>query len=118
MFFYGWRFVFVLLGKENHGFMFSVPLASRPESAPNQKEVLLSLNWQNNSRSGCGGCFRCCTVKNAVCPVLDKATNKCLGYNSFFWRYFNCGRYPSTQRELEYYGCPKWSFEKQPDGSL
>jgi hypothetical protein len=39
----------------------------------------------------------------------------CRGYDSFFWRYFNCGRYPTEQREIEYYLCNKWQFKDRAD---
>ncbi|MEE8434399.1 MAG: hypothetical protein V3S64_06380, partial [bacterium] len=47
-------------------------------------------------------------------PVLDYETGLCQGYDSFFWRYFNCGRYPSNQREIEFYLCNKWSLKPEP----
>ena len=31
-----------------------------------------------------------------------------MGYDSFYWRYFNCGRYPANQEEIDWYECPKW----------
>ncbi len=37
-----------------------------------------------------------------------------MGCESFFWRYFNCGRFPSQQSEIDYYGCPKWVVQGRP----
>jgi len=44
--------------------------------------------------------------------LLDSRQQGCLGYNSFYWRYFNCGRYPSFEEEISYYGCRKWALVK------
>jgi len=34
--------------------------------------------------------------------------NQCKSYGSFFWRYFNCGRYPENTKQIHYYECKKW----------
>ena len=52
----------------------------------------------------------CCKPGGAVCPLLDSEQQRCLGYNSFYWRYFNCGRYPSFAEEVHYYDCRKWTL--------
>jgi hypothetical protein len=39
---------------------------------------------------------------------LDEEHDRCRGYDSFYWRYFNCGRFPSTAEETHYYSCGKW----------
>jgi len=112
-----WLHMFGFLGRlirwENHGFMFSLPIAAQPFSAPNRSIVQLSSNWE--SGSSCGGCSRCCD--KIACPILDQERKLCTGYNSFFWRYFNCGRFPSVEREIDYYGCPKWVMRPSRLGS-
>jgi hypothetical protein len=94
----------------DHGraFMFSVPLASPPRSAPDPSIALYRTDWQHGD--SCGDCFNCCTVGGHVCPLLDRKQLACRGYNSFYWRYFNCGRYPSIEEEIHYYDCRKWAL--------
>ena len=87
-------------------FMFSVPLASPPRSAPDPSIALFRIDWQH--RNSCGDCSNCCKPGGNVCPLLDEEQQGCLGYNSFYWRYFNCGRYPSFEEEVDYYDCRKW----------
>jgi len=91
-----------------HGraFMFSVPLASPPRSAPDPSIALFHTDWQHGG--SCGDCSNCCKPGGNVCPLLDQVHQRCHGYNSFYWRYFNCGRYPSFEEEIHYYDCRKW----------
>lgn len=113
MWWHGYVFITRLIRWENSGFMFSVPLTAPPFTAPNRAIVQLNTAWEHGT--SCGTCSRCCT--KITCPVLDAKSGLCTGYNSFFWRYFNCGRFPSAQREIDYYGCPKWVMRPQPIGS-
>jgi hypothetical protein len=99
----GWRMLALMVRGES-GFMLDVPLKAPPHSAPVRARVELTPAWTHGG--SCGPCSRCCDVIR--CPVLDRETGHCAGYNAFFWRYFNCGRFPSRQREIDYYGCPKW----------
>jgi hypothetical protein len=87
-------------------FLFSVPLASPPRSAPDPLSTLCRPDWQHGN--SCGECTNCCKADGNVCPLLDQEQQACRGYNSFYWRYFNCGRYPSYQEEIHYYDCRKW----------
>lgn len=96
--------------------MFSVPLTSPPFSEPPDGAVQLNVHWEHGN--SCGSCARCCQQSgDVICPVLDEQTRQCVGYNAFYWRYFNCGRYPSRQREIDYYGCPKWQMTKPVDAT-
>ncbi len=61
---------------------------------------------------GCNGCIQCCTRRS--CPLLDTERNLCRSYGSFFWRYFNCGRYPENTAQIRHYDCPKWEMSDQP----
>jgi hypothetical protein len=110
LFFQGWRFILPILKGTNGGFMFSVPPASKPDP----KLLTLHSDWEYGATS-CGWCTRCCT--KVSCPILDKEKDLCLGYNSFFWRYFNCGRFPSQISEITYFDCPKWEIIKLPPSS-
>lgn len=107
---HGFKMAWQVMVGRNGGFMLDVPLTAPPSSSVNLKLVKLTPNWDFGS--SCGPCTRCCTMLG--CPVLDYETRLCQGYDSFFWRYFNCGRYPSNQREIEYYLCNKWSLNSQP----
>lgn len=104
---HGLRMGLLILQGKNNGFMFSVPLTSSPFSAPVKTLVDLTATWEHGS--SCGTCTKCCD--KIECPVLDRKTGLCLGYDSFFWRYFNCGRFPSMQSEIDYFGCPKWEMK-------
>ena len=110
LFLHGYKFVPLILKLENSGFMFAVPLASAPLSSPDRGLVQLNPSWDHGT--GCGPCTRCCT--KIECPILEPETGLCSGYDSFFWRYFNCGRYPSNQSEIDYYECPKWLTRPAP----
>lgn len=108
--FHGWSMVYrIARSNGEHNFMFSVPLTSPPASAPNRNVVRRRQDWAFGS--SCGTCHRCCELID--CPVLDERTGLCQGYDSFYWRYFNCGRYPSAQNEIDFYGCPKWELRPE-----
>lgn len=107
---HGWRIIYYMVTKPHQGFMFSVPLTSPPANAPNHNIVQLSPSWAHGS--SCHTCSNCCTLIH--CPILDSKNKMCRGYNSFFWRYFNCGRYPSKVPEIDFYGCPKWLIRPHP----
>jgi hypothetical protein len=105
---HSWHIAWQMLKREGQ-FMFSVPLSSPPHSGPDHSRVELAPSWQHGT--SCGNCQRCCEVLSLRCPVLDESTGFCTGYNSFYWRYFNCGRYPSRSVEISYYGCDKWRMK-------
>ena len=104
---HGLRLTAMMLG-HSRAFMFSVPLASPPRSAPDPSIALFRTDWHHGD--SCGDCFNCCKPGGNVCPLLDNEHQGCRGYNSFYWRYFNCGRYPSFEEEIHYYDCRKWSL--------
>lgn len=105
---HGYRLMGLML-RGDSAFMLGVPLTSPPLSDPRPGSVVLNPAWAHGS--SCGSCSRCCHHGRDIhCPVLDTATGLCTGYDGWFWRYFNCGRFPSHQRELDYYGCPKWQM--------
>jgi hypothetical protein len=99
------RLTAMMLG-HSRAFMFSVPLSSPPRSVPDPSVALFRIDWPH--AGSCGDCSNCCKPGGNVCPLLDEAQQGCLGYNSFYWRYFNCGRYPSFEEEIHYYDCRKW----------
>lgn len=102
---HSWRLIKLMLS-HNRGFMFSVPLTSPPRSIPDQTASTLHPNWPHGE--SCGNCSNCCRPGGYVCPLLDEKVGLCRGHDSFYWRYFNCGRFPSTANEIGYYDCRKW----------
>ena len=110
LFQHGFKMLWHMVGGGNGGFMLDVPLTAPPSSTVIRGLVEITPSWDFGA--SCGPCTRCCTMLK--CPVLDSETGLCRGYNSFFWRYFNCGRYPTSQREIEFYLCNKWSLNSQP----
>ncbi|EGJ48822.1 hypothetical protein V6C53_12555 [Desulfocurvibacter africanus] len=80
------------------------PLFKEPRAAPDPALVEVSPDFVGTS--ACGDCTRCC--EQIKCPLHDKTTGYCLSYGSPHWRYLNCGRYPESQGDIDFYGCPKW----------
>jgi hypothetical protein len=80
-------------------------LTAPPRMEPDLSLVRVRADW-SEADGGCNGCVQCCTRRS--CPMLDIDQNLCLSYGSFFWRYFNCGRYPESAEQIRYYDCPKW----------
>ncbi|MCR6631998.1 MAG: hypothetical protein NVV74_19195 [Magnetospirillum sp.] len=78
-----------------------------PMSAPDRSLVTVRADWPHAAGT-CGSCGRCCT--EIGCPSFDPRSKLCASYDSPFWRYFPCGRYPATQAQIDYYGCPKWAM--------
>ena len=107
---HGYKMMWHMAGGRNGGFILDVSLDAPPSSSVNRELVALKPSWEFGAT--CGPCTRCCSKLG--CPVLDYDTGLCQGYDSFFWRYFNCGRYPTSQREIEFYLCNKWSLNSQP----
>ena len=95
-----------LMMSDRRGFMFSVPLTSPPRTRPDPDATTLHRLWPHGS--SCGDCSNCCRPGGHACPLLDEERELCRGYDSFYWRYFNCGRFPSVDAEIEYYDCRKW----------
>lgn len=116
-----WRYVHMLpaLSKGFYGILYrnltdpqyralySIPLGAPPRSGPDLGEVRLTATWTAGAQD-CADCQACCT--QIQCPLLDTKTGLCRSYDSFFWRYFNCGRFPLTQEYIQYYSCPKWEM--------
>lgn len=95
-----------LMASDGQSFMFSVPLTSPPRTSPNLDATTLHPFWPHGE--SCGECSNCCKAGGSTCPLLDETLGLCRGYDSFYWRYFNCGRFPSAAPEIAYYDCRKW----------
>ena len=89
--------------------MFRVKLTDPIRSTPDLGILRLSKSWQGNLEN-CNGCISCCNQLG--CIFLDREKKQCVIYGSFFWKYFNCGRYPSNQFQIDYYNCPKWEIKE------
>ena len=87
--------------------MFAVPLFAPPMLQPESPRLRVNPSWGRDT-GDCRGCIQCCI--RVRCPLLDQKAGKCLSYGSFFYRYFNCGRYPVNQFQIDYFHCPKWVF--------
>ncbi|MEI6456427.1 MAG: hypothetical protein WCO93_09075 [bacterium] len=85
--------------------MFSIPLDAPPMTGPDLLKVRIRDAWPLKDQT-CNGCVKCCT--RLACPLMDLKQNRCIGYDSFYWRYFNCGRYPENTRQIRFYECEKW----------
>ncbi|MCG6868695.1 MAG: hypothetical protein LJE91_08190 [Gammaproteobacteria bacterium] len=94
--------------RHGRAFMFSVPLASPPRSVPDSSITVSRGDWTHGK--SCGDCTNCCKPGGHACPLLDPSEGLCRGYDSFYWRYFNCGRFPSFTEEIRYYDCRKWAL--------
>jgi len=103
-----------LMLKDRRVFMFSVPLTSPPRSHPDPAGPSLHPGWPHGR--SCGDCSNCCRPGGHACPLLDESNGLCRGYDSFYWRYFNCGRFPSVAPEIDYYDCHKWRLD--PAGAV
>lgn len=101
------RLTAMMLG-HSRAFMFSVPLTSAPRSVPDPGRTVPRPDWPHGG--SCGSCSNCCKPGGHTCPLLDSEQQRCRGYDSFYWRYFNCGRYPSLEEEIRYYDCRKWNL--------
>jgi hypothetical protein len=106
LFVFVFRSVFLIFRSGADGFLFSVPLTAAPATGPDLDRVMLVPTWPYGL--SCGKCTQCCNVIH--CPLLDYKTDRCMGYNSLYWRYFNCGRFPVTKRQLDFYRCTKWQM--------
>ena len=102
-----WNILYKMAFNKGYNNMFQLALTSPPMSGPDLKKVKLSKDW-NAGAFDCNQCVKCCEA--IKCPLLDRTTNLCTSYQSFFWRYFPCGRYPMTKAQIDFYGCPKWTM--------
>lgn len=93
--------------------MFSIPLIAPPLKQPDKSIIELAATW-DSQEDECRGCSRCCLKMG--CALFDQEKDICMSYDSFYWRYFNCGRYPNTQKQIDYYECTKWVMK--PDNRV
>jgi hypothetical protein len=99
------RLLITWLRTSEYRSVFSIPLSAPPMLDPDPARVRIRETWPVKDDT-CNGCIKCCT--RLGCTMMDSEMKRCLCYGSFFWRYFNCGRYPSSARQIRYYQCEKW----------
>lgn len=98
--------LFIMLKPGGYKFMYSVPLTSPPRHKPDPRIARVTDDWEHGD--SCGDCNKCC--EKVGCRLLDKKNGLCLSYGSPYWLYFNCGRYPISQEQIDYYDCQKWEL--------
>ena len=82
-----------------------VDFTSPPQIDTDTNLVTISETWPGGA-DNCDACeAACCRVLG--CPLLDE-NNRCQGYGSMFFSYFQCGRFPQNQKQIDFYKCPKW----------
>jgi len=100
---------YLMFRDRKYSFHRSLPLTAPPLTGPDPAKVRVSDQWQHDEKS-CNSCIRCCLKLN--CPFLDLKENKCAVYDSVYWRYFNCGRFPLSQEHIDFYECRKWEMKR------
>lgn len=107
-----WKMILSWFQEPSYRKMLAIPLTAPPMMDPDPRRVRVRADWPGDTGT-CNGCAQCCSRRS--CPLLDKQTNRCLSYGSFYWRYFNCGRYPERIEQIEYYRCEKWEILDAPE---
>jgi hypothetical protein len=107
-----WKLVFEWFRRYEYRGMFAIPLTAPPMMGPDISLVRVRPTWPETD-GACNGCIECCIRR--ACPLLDPERKRCRSYGSFFWRYFNCGRYPESDDQILYYDCHKWEVIPRQD---
>lgn len=105
--FFVWKTIFRWLKDRDYRSMFVLPLFAPPQGSPDPALVRLAPSW-SSGEFDCHNCVKCCLQLG--CPLLDRQSCLCHSYQTLHWCYFNCGRYPLSEKQLVYYGCPKWEL--------
>ncbi len=108
-FFYSASYIWALLNRERGLIKSVLTLTSDPMDRPDPALFCIAKHW-NLPADSCGECYRCC-IFVIECCFLDKSKNRCMTYGSLYWKYFNCGRFPSSQAMLDYVKCPKYEIQ-------
>lgn len=100
-----WR----LLQNRDYRRHFKIGWSDPPKSSSDLSRLRINDAWKGDLHT-CSGCISCCEQLN--CVFLDREKKQCRSYHSFFWNYFNCGRYPESQFQIDHYKCPKWKMKE------
>jgi len=87
--------------------MYPSKITDPPKLHTDRSFVRIKDSWQGGEND-CDICQASCCVQ-LKCPLLGES-GRCLGYDSLFFSYFYCGRYPENQSQIDYYNCPKWEL--------
>ncbi|MFK5969125.1 MAG: hypothetical protein QM487_03250 [Candidatus Marithrix sp.] len=83
---------------------YTQPITAIPSISPGLSRIKLNNSWQYKL-TDCNGCIQCC--EKITCPLLSPDKKYCMSYNTHYWKLFSCGRYPISQKQIDYYDCPK-----------
>jgi hypothetical protein len=110
---HAYRIMWRYLADKNYRTAFAVKMNCPPRTHTDTRLVRIKQSWTGRP-DDCDQCeAACCALLR--CPLLDE-DNRCLGYGSLFFEYLHCGRFPETQRQIDYYQCPKWeAVENLPE---
>lgn len=87
--------------------MYPNKITDPPKLHTDRGLVRVKASWPGEE-GNCDACESpCCT--QLKCPLFGK-DGRCMGYDSLFFNYFFCGRYPENQSQIDYYNCPKWEL--------
>lgn len=90
--------------------VFQLPLTAPPMDFADPRKFRLAKEWKHPVDS-CNECSKCCYFL-AECCFFDRSQNRCLSYRTLFWRFFNCGRFPLSKKQLDYFNCTKFECIK------
>ena len=109
-----WAHVYKVLWRSlsdpNYRAMYPSKLTDPPKLHTDLRFVRVKDSWQG-AKDNCDICQASCCVQ-LKCPLLSE-NGRCLGYDSLFFSYFYCGRYPENQSQIDYYKCPKWELNNE-----
>lgn len=68
----------------------------------------------NRRRGACTRCAKCCRQYNCIFLGHDAETKEysCKIYQTDYWYYGTCGRYPIDQKDIDDHACPGFSMEE------
>jgi hypothetical protein len=91
--------------------MYPSKITDAPKFYNDRRFVRIKESW-NGADENCDLCPDSC-CKQLKCPMLDKSGLRCLSYDSIYFGYLFCGRYPENQSQINLYQCPKWEIRPE-----
>ncbi len=75
--------------------------------SPAEVEHALSIR-----QGACTRCAKCCKMLQCTYLAYDKGSKQyyCQVFNSKYWIFGSCGRFPLDQQDIDDYNCPGFSF--------
>ncbi|MCL1997798.1 MAG: hypothetical protein FWG65_03430 [Turicibacter sp.] len=89
--------------------MYPSEITDPPKLNTDRSLVEIKPTWAGED-GNCDACENTCCGR-LKCPLFGE-NGRCLGYDSIFFNYFYCGRYPENQAQIDYYDCPKWQLKE------